>query len=91
MIPVSDGMTPAGPVAMDAVEPEDSVEYMQEGAEESSSLASDAMLLILHAIQARSQSRSLADDRRVNAEQYWRQMEETDEADFFRSPVDSVP
>ena len=80
------GMTPADSVTMEMVEPEDSVEYMQDGGDESSSLASDAMLLILHAIQARSQGRSLTDDtRRVSAEQYWRQMEETDEAGFHQS------
>ena len=84
---IGDGMSPADSVTLDP-EPEDSVEYMRDGADEGSSLASDAMLLILHAIQARSQGRSLADDRRANAEQYWRQAEEEGEAGFIRSSSD---
>lgn len=64
----------------------DSVEYV-DGADDSN-MASDAMLLIMHAVQARSEGRSLTDDRRSDAEQYWRQMEEDEEAGFFRSSTD---
>ncbi len=67
--------------------PADSVEYVNGG--DDNNMANDAMLLIMHAVQARSEGRSLTDDRRASAEQYWRQMEEDEEAGFFhRSSTD---
>ena len=75
--------------AGDGMSPADSVEYTQ-GSEgytqgsDDSNMANDAMLLIMHAMQARSEGRSLAEERRISAEQYWRQMEENGEADFLR-------
>ncbi|KAL3148974.1 hypothetical protein ABBQ32_001830 [Trebouxia sp. C0010 RCD-2024] len=63
------------------------VQYMEGG--EANNLASDAMLLIMHAMQARSQGRSLTQERRASAEQYWRQAEEQGEARLFRSSSDT--
>ena len=62
------------------------VQYMEgDGA---NNLANDAMLLIMHAVQARSQGRSLTEERRASTEHYWRQAEERDEAQLFRSSRD---
>ena len=63
------------------------VQYMEGG--EANNLASDAMLLIMHAMQARSQGRSLAEERRASVEQYWRRAEEQGEAQLFRSSSDT--
>lgn len=62
------------------------VQYMErDGA---NNLANDAMLLIMHAVQARSQGRSLTEERRASTEHFWRQAEERDEAQLFRSSRD---
>ena len=63
--------------------PSEDVQYME--GEDDSNLANDAMLLIMHAVRARSQGRSLGEERRATAEQYWRQAEEQDEAQLFRA------
>ena len=66
------------------------VEYMD--ADDEDGAANDAMLLIMLAVQARSQGRSLTGDRRATAEQYWRRLEENQEAGLFqdfRSSTDS--
>jgi len=81
---VWDDMNPAAEEMLPS--PADSVEYIN-GADDNS-MANDAMLLIMHAVQARSEGRSLRDDRRSSAEQYWRQMEEDEEAGFFRLSTD---
>ena len=81
---VWDQMNPSAEQVLPA--PADSVEYI-DGADDNN-MANDAMLLIMHAVQARSEGRSLTDDRRSSAEQYWRQMEEDEEAGFFRSSTD---
>ena len=75
MLPTADGMLST---------PEE-VQYMHG---EDDNLANDAMLLIMHAVQARSQGRSLTEERRVSAEQYWRQAEEQGEAALFRASAD---
>ncbi|KAL0020958.1 hypothetical protein WJX79_008557 [Trebouxia sp. C0005] len=81
---VWDDMNPAAEEMLPS--PADSVEYIN-GADDNN-MANDAMLLIMHAVQARSEGRSLRDDRRSSAEQYWRQMEEDEEAGFFRLSTD---
>ena len=53
-------------------------------------LANDAMLLIMHAVQARSQGRSLTEERRTSTEDFWRQAEERDEAQLFSSSRDGT-
>lgn len=64
------------------------VQYMD--GDDSNNLANDAMLLIMHAVQARSQGRSLTGgERRATTEQHWRQAEEQDEAQLFRSSRDA--
>lgn len=58
------------------------VQYMERDGD--NNLANDAMLLIMHAVQARSQGRSLTEERRASTEHFWRQAEERDEAQLFR-------
>ena len=53
-------------------------------------LANDALLLIMHAVQARSQGRSLTEERRASTEHFWRQAEEQDEAQLFQSSRDGT-
>lgn len=65
----------------DVAVPEE-VEYIE--VDGVNNLANDAMLLIMHAVQARSQGRSLTEERRASTEHYWRQAEERDEAQLFR-------
>lgn len=65
------------------------VEYMEGDA--ANNLTNDAMLLIMHAVQARSQGRSLTQERRASAEQYWRRAEEQGEAQLFRASSDTNP
>lgn len=81
---VWDDMNPAAEEMLPS--PADSVEYIN--GTDDNNMANDAMLLIMHAVQARSEGRSLRDDRRSSAEQYWRQMEEEEEAGFFRLSTD---
>ena len=81
---VWDDMNPAAEEMLPS--PADSVEYIN--GTDDNNMANDAMLLIMHAVQARSEGRSLRDDRRSSAEQYWRQMEEDEEAGFFRLSTD---
>ena len=72
--------------AEDAVALPEEVQYMEGDA--ANNLANDAMLLIMHAVQARSQGRSLAEERRASTEHYWRQAEEREEARLFQSSRD---
>lgn len=66
--------------------PTEDVQYIE--GDDDANLANDAMLLIMHAVRARSQGRSLTEERRASAEQYWRQAEEQDEALMFRASSD---